>query len=168
MIIFITSCLLIATLVLSKSTWLYLLETPEALGIGLLGMFLSLLAGYLKKVRTMTWHDGFCTAGLLIWFAYWRPQFNPDTPMFYVFPLYYAFLTSLVTLGLINRVENFDVDSVLYMRHLEKITRFDMNAIIAFVMVGLLITRHYALYPMAMTFFIMRHTMLICLEAYKR
>jgi len=168
MIVFITSCLLIATLVLSKNAWLYLLETQEALGIGLFGMFLSLLAGYLKKVRTMTWHDGFCTAGLLVWFAYWRPQFNPDTPMFYVFPLYYAFLTSLVTLGLINRVENFDVDSVLYMRHLEKITRFDMNIIIAFVMFGLLITRHYALYPMAMTFFIMRHTMLICLEAYKR
>jgi hypothetical protein len=168
MIVFIISCLLIATLVLSGSEWVSWLETPAALGIGLFGMAASLLAGYLQKVRTMAWHDGFATAGLLIWFAYWRPQFNPETPMFYVFPLYYAFLTTLVTLGLINRIENFDVDSVLYMRHLEKITRFDMSAIIVFVMIGLLITRHYALYPMAMTFFIMRHTMLICLEAYKR
>jgi len=40
--------------------------------------------------------------------------------------------------------------------------------IIALVLISLLITRHYALYPMAMTFFVIRHTMLICLETIDR
>jgi hypothetical protein len=53
---------------------------------------------------------------------------------------------------------------VVQLRYLEKITRFNMPFVIGFVFLGLLITRHYALYAMAMTFFIVRHTMIVCLE----
>lgn len=112
----------------------------------------------------MAWHDSFATGGLLVWYAYWKPLFNDDTPMFFVFPLYYALLTSIVTLALINKAQYFDQESVEYLRHLEKLTRFDMSIIVVFVLISLLITRHYALYPMAMTFFIIRHTMIVCLE----
>ena len=164
MIAFIICNLLLAILVQNQSEFLPLLTTPAALGIGLTAMAASLLAGYLKKVRGIVWHDGFATAGLLVWYAYWNPQFNDDTPMFFIFPLYYALLTSIVTLTLINKSPYFDQESIDYLRHLEKITRFDISVIVVFVLISLLITRHYALYPMAMTFFVIRHAMIVCLE----
>ena len=73
-----------------KASFLQLLATPVALGIGLAVMAISLLAGYLKKVPTVIWHDGFATSCLLVWYAYWAPQFDDDAPMFFFFPMYYA------------------------------------------------------------------------------
>jgi hypothetical protein len=67
-------------------------------------------------------------------------------------------------LSLINKAHYFDVESVLYLRQLEKLSRFSMGWLIGLVLAGILITRHYALFAMAMTFFIVRHTMVVCLE----
>ncbi|MGZ5050739.1 MAG: hypothetical protein ACXWAS_06745 [Methylobacter sp.] len=164
MIAFIISSLGLAALVQNPNQLLTLLATPAALVIGLAIAAVSLLTGYLKKVPTMIWHDGFATGCLLIWYAYWQPEFSDDAPMFFYFPLYYALLTSIVTLTLINKTEYFDQESIVHLRYLEKISRFDINASVGFVLISLLITRHYTLYPIAMTFFIVRHTMVVCLE----
>ena len=162
---FIIACVTLAVLVSTQqSEFLTLLATPAGLGTGLIIMLGSLVLGYLKKISTLSWHDGFVTGGLLVWYAYWQPQFNPDAPMFFWYPVYFALLTSILGLSLINKAAYFDVESVLYLRQLEKLSRFSMGWLIALVCAGILITRHYALYAMAMTFFIVRHTMLICLE----
>ncbi|MGZ5009079.1 MAG: hypothetical protein ACXWFX_17500, partial [Methylobacter sp.] len=124
----------------------------------------SLLAGYLKKAPTIIWHDGFATSALLVWYAYWAPQFDDDAPMFFFFPLYYSLLTSIVTVALINKSQDFDLESIRHLRYLDKNSRFNIGMIIALVLVSLVITRHYALYPIAMTFFVIRHTMIACLE----
>lgn len=164
MIGFVVCSLLLAILVQNQNEFLPLLATPEALGFGLAIMVASLLAGYLKKISTVTWHDGFASGCLLVWYAYWQEQFNADAPMFFFFPLYFALLTSIVTLALINKSQYFDPESVEHLRYLEKNTRFNAGAMVGFVLISLLITRHYALYPIAMTFFIIRHTMIACLE----
>ncbi len=164
MIAFILSSLLLAILVQTHNEFLSLLATPMALGIGITAIAASLLAGYFRKLPAIAWHDGFATAGLLVWYAYWRPEFNDDSPMFFIFPLYYALLTSILTLALINKAPYFDQESIEYLRNLEKLTRFDISVIVVFVLISLLITRHYALYPMAMTFFLTRHTIIVCLE----
>jgi len=127
-------------------------------------MAVSLLAGYLKKAPTIIWHDGFATSALLVWYAYWAPQFDDDAPMFFFFPLYYSLLTSIVTVALINKSQDFDLESIRHLRYLDKNSRFNIGMIIALVLVSLVITRHYALYPIAMTFFVIRHTMIACLE----
>lgn len=164
MIGFILCSMLLAALVQKQNEWLPLLATPTALAIGLTLMATSLLAGYFKKTTTLIWHDAFASSCLLIWYAYWTPQFNDDAPMFFFFPLYYALLTSIVTVTLINKSQYFDRESIQQLRYLDKMSRFKMNAMIAFVLLSLLITRHYMLYPIAMTLFIIRHTMTICLE----
>jgi hypothetical protein len=168
MIGFILCSLLLAVLVQKQSEFLPLFATPLALYISLAMMAVSLLAGYLKKVPTVIWHDGFMTSCLIIWYAYWAPQFNDDAPMFFFFPLYFALLTSIVTFTLINKSEDFDQETIRQLRYLEKINRFSISAIVAFVLISLLITRHYTLYPIAMTLFIMRHTMIACLETIDR
>jgi len=164
MIGFILCSMSLAVLVQNPNQFLQILATPVALGIGLTITAVSLLAGYLKKVPTMIWHDGFATSCLLVWYAYWEPQFGDDAPMFFFFPLYFALLTSIVTVTLINKSEYFDLESIVHLRYLEKSTRFNISALVAFVLISLLITRHYTLYPIAMTLFIIRHTMIVCLE----
>lgn len=161
---FIFCSLSLAVLVQYPNKFLTLLTTPVALGIGLVVMAASLLAGYLKKLPTMVWHDGFSSSCLLVWYAYWAPQFNADAPMFFYFPLYYALLTSIVTVTLINKSENFDLESIKQLRYLDKLSRFDFNALAVCVLISLLITEHYMLYPMAMTVLIIRHTVIACLE----
>ncbi len=164
MIAFIVCSSLLAILVMNQNAYLPLLETPAALGIGLSLMAASLLLGYLKKVPTIIWHDGFATATLLVWYAYSKPQFDDDAPMFFFFPLYYALLTSFATLALINKSADFNQETIKNLRYLNKMLRVDINMAIVFVLISLVITWHYALYPMAMTFFIIRHTMIVCLE----
>lgn len=164
MIFFIAFSLLFALLVITPNEILPFLATPAALGLGILIMAASIAIGYLKKAASIHWHDGFACGGLLVWYAYWQGQFDADALLFWLYPLYFALLTSVVTLALINKSDYFDVDSVQQLRYLEKITRFEMPVVIGFVFIGLLVTRHYALYPMSMTFFIVRHTMIVCLE----
>ncbi|MDO9268689.1 MAG: hypothetical protein Q7T96_06210 [Methylobacter sp.] len=164
MIGFVLCSFLLAVLVQNQNEFLPFLTTPVALGVGLTVMAISLLAGYLRKVPTVIWHDGFASSCLLIWYAYWVPQFNDDAPMFFFFPLYYALLTSIVTLTLINKSPYFDQESIEHLRYLEKNSHFNISTIVVFVLVSLLVTRHYALYPIAMTFFIVRHAMTACLE----
>jgi hypothetical protein len=154
----------LAVLVQNQNQFLPLLATPAALGVGVTIAAVSLLLGYLKKVSSVIWHDGFATGCLVIWYAYWQPEFGDDAPMFFFFPLYFSLLTSVVTLTLINRSQDFDRESVEHLRYLNKISRFNINAIAAFVLLSLLVTEHYALYPVAMTLFIIRHTMTVCLE----
>jgi len=168
MIGFILCSILLAALVQYQSEFLQLLVTPVALGISLALMAVSLLAGYLKKIPTVMWHDGFAISSLFIWYAYWVPQFDDDAPMFFFFPLYYALLTSIVTITFINKSEDFDQETIRQLRYLEKINRISVSAIVVFVLISLLITRHYTLYPIAMTLFITRHTMIACLETVDR
>jgi hypothetical protein len=164
MIGFILCSMSLAVLVQNPNQFLQLLATPVALGIGLTVMAASLLAGYLKKLPTVIWHDGFASSCLLVWYAYWQPQFGADAPMFFFFPLYFALLTSIVTLTLINKSEYFDLESIVHLRYLEKSTRFNIGVFVGLVLISLLITRHYTLYPITMTLFIIRHTMIVCLE----
>jgi hypothetical protein len=164
MIGFILCSMSLAVLVQNKAEFLQLLATPVALGIGLTVIAASLLAGYLKKASTPTWHDGFATGCLLAWYAYWQPQFGNNAPMFFFFPLYYSLLTSIVTLTLINKSEDFDQESITHLRLLNKISRLNINTLVVFVLASLLITSHYMLYPIAMTLFIIRHTITVCLE----
>ncbi|MGZ5009069.1 MAG: hypothetical protein ACXV8W_14285, partial [Methylobacter sp.] len=86
MIGFILCSFSLAVLVQNQSEFLRLLSTPVALGVGVAVMAVSLLAGYLKKAPTIIWHDGFATSALLVWYAYWAPQFDDDAPMFFFFP----------------------------------------------------------------------------------
>ncbi len=164
MIGFIIFSLVLAILVQNHNQFLQLVTTPVGLGIGLTIMAVSLVLGYLKKVSTVTWHDLFAGSCLLVWYSYWQPLFNDDAPMFFLLPLYYALLTSIVMLSLINKSQNFDQESIEHLRYLEKYTRLPIAVFVAFVLLGLLVVDHYALYPIAMTLFIVRHTMLACLE----
>lgn len=161
---FIFTSLLLVIAVKSDSDLLDYSPAPWALWLVMAVMLASLGAGFVKRWPSLFWHDSFATSVLLVWLLDWRPQFGADAPMFYLFPLYFSLLTSVVTLALINKCRYFDQDSVDYLRYLEKISRFDIKWLALAVMTSLLVTSHFMLYPLTMTFFIVRHSMIVCLE----
>jgi hypothetical protein len=164
MIIFILACIALATLVQLQSPLLEWLTLSPALEINLCLLALSLLLGYFKKLPSISWHDGFATATLLVWYGDWRPLFDDYAPMFFFYPLYFALFSGILTLLLINKSADFDAESVIQLRYMDKMIRFNMPAAIVFVLIAVLISRHYALYAMAMTFFMIRHSITVCLE----
>lgn len=164
MIGFILCNLLLALHEVNNAPYLPWLTSTAAQGISLGVMTISLLLGYLKKWPSMVWHDGFISGSLLFWYASWKPLFPDDAPMFIFYPLYFSLITAIVTLLLINRSSRFDEESIVHLRHMNKLIRLDMNASIVFVVVALLVSRHYALFPMAVTFYVMRHAITVCLE----
>lgn len=156
--------LLLAVVEISRSpiqTWL---TGDLASGLGIAAMIVSLLLGRLKKVRGQLWHDGFLTGAMLTWYASWKPQFETDAPMFVFYPLYFSLISAVVSLLLVNRASNFDPESVRQLRYMDKLARFDFSFNVGFVVVALVITRHYALFPMAVTFYIMREAIIACLD----
>lgn len=161
---FIVCSLLLSFLVQYESPYLDLLTSPAVLALGLIATAASIIGALLKKMPAVVWYDMFAVGTLLTWFAYWHQVFNDDAPMFYFFPLYYTLLTSVIALLFINRAERFDAESVQQLRFADKHTRLDTRAIVAFVLLSLVITRHYMLYPIAMTLFVVRYMLTRCLE----
>lgn len=126
---------------------------------------LFLLAGYFKRLPSGIWHDGFACCALWTWYGYWEPQFSEGSPMFYVFPIYFALLCGVMWLTFINRAERFDLASRDSLRYLQTyLARFDTYWLAAAVMVSLAFPEHYLTYPILMTFLVVRATFQRCLE----
>ncbi|MGR8934004.1 MAG: hypothetical protein ACU837_06380 [Gammaproteobacteria bacterium] len=161
---FIICSLLLSFLVQNDSPYVALLASPTALIFGLAAIAASLIGALLKKMPGSLWHDLFAAGTLVTWFAYWHEIFNDDALMFYFFPLYFALLTALITLLVVNRIEHFDDESFAQLRFLQQNARLNTPAIVIFVLSSVVITRHYMLYPIAMTLFVMRYMLTRCLE----
>ncbi len=161
---FIIFNLLLSTLVFIDSPYLPLLINDAAIILGSVISVGSLLAGAVKKLSTASWHDGFACGALLIWYAYWQPQFAIDAPMFRFFPIYYALLAGWLTIGLVNKSARFDLESRETVRQLQKLARFDTRMIACLVLASLAFPEHYLSYPLVTTLFIVRFTMQRCLE----
>jgi len=163
--IFIICCLLLAFLVKSQSVYLPFLISPSLWIAGLSLALVFLLAGCLKKLSSSVWHDGFASGALWAWYSDWQPLFNSEAPMFYVFPVYFALLSAWMTLAIVNKSTRFDAASRESLRYLQNnLARFDTRLLAGFVLISLLLPEHYLLYPIAMTLFIVRHTLQRCLE----
>ncbi len=162
--VFIILCLTLALIVQNRLPYLDWLTAPEAqIAAGGAAVF-CLLLGWRKKLPAMIWHDGYCSGMLLTWYGFWRPEFEADAPMFLAYPLYFAIISGVAALSLINRCQQFDAESMAQLRHMNQLMRLDIYAAAGLVLAGVLITRHYAAYAMAMTFFILRHSVDVCLE----
>ena len=163
--VFILCSLLLTTLVQNHNPYLPLLnDEPVWLSAGGLAA-LFILLGWLKKLPAMIWQDGFACSGLLAWYAYWKPLFSPDSPLFYAFPIYFSLLAIWMLTAFINKGSRFDDESRALMRILEKhLSGFDSCLMAAIALIFIALPEHYLSYPLAMTFFILRATFQRCIE----
>lgn len=163
--IFIIFCLVLTTLVQTQSLYLPVLniEPVWMAGGAVAGIFL--VGGCLKKLSGSVWHDGFACGGLWAWYGYWEPLFSKGSPMFHVFPIYYALLSAWMLLTFISKSARFDRGSREALRYLQKyLSRFDTCLVAGLVLLSLARPEDYLLYPISMTLFIVRSTFQRCLE----
>lgn len=163
--IFIICCLLLTTLVQIHSPYLPLLNHEPVWMAGTVIASLFLVAAWVKKLPSSIWHDGFACACLWFWYGYWEPQFSKGSPMFHMFPIYYAALSAWMYWAFINKCRRFDQASREALLYLQKyLTRFDTCMIASVVLISLGLPEHYLLYPIIMTLFVVRGTLERCLE----
>ena len=164
--LFITFNLIIGYLVQTQSPYqeIFISEITLYLGIGCI--IASLIGSLIKLFNYNIWYDLFATGTLLTWFAYWHQFYLNETPMFFLFPLYFAFFVALVNILFISKRDRFDQESIDQMQYFSKMGRFHPGLIISGVLISLLLTDHYLLFPALITTFILRYTMTSCLKGY--
>lgn len=131
---------------------------------GLALLFCACIAAASKKFSFRISHELFAIGCLLVWFAYWRQFYRSDAPMFYYFPLYFVLLTAILSLLFISRRERFDDESLLHLQHLAGSPAFHPLLIAFFLLTSIVMHGHFLLFPTAMTLFLIRYTLISCLE----
>ena len=162
--VFITLNLLLSYLAQTESPYQNFFTATITIYLGLACIAISMIGAMIRKNYYLAWYDLFATGALLTWFSNWHQFFRNDAPMFYLFPLYFAFLTALVSLLFISKRDRFDQESVDHIRYFSDMTRFHPGLVVSAVLVSMLLPGHYLFFPIAMSLFIIRYTFTCCAD----
>jgi hypothetical protein len=162
--LFIVLSLTLCFLVQNASPLQSLLITPLLIYIGLGLAVISMLGSLFKKLSTLIWYDIFAGGTLMVWFAYWKPLFKDDSPLFFFYPLYFALVTAFASLFFINQRDKIDDESFRLMRFLSQKSITQPWVIMLGVLGGLELEQHFMLYPVMVTLLIIRFTLASCLQ----
>ncbi len=122
--LFIVLSLALCFMVQTASSLQSALVTPLLIYIGLAVAIVSIFGNLFKKWPAIIWYDIFSSSTLLVWFAYWKPLFKDDSPIFFFYPLYFALMTAFVSLFFIGQRDKIDDESFRFMQILSKKTSF--------------------------------------------
>jgi hypothetical protein len=129
-------------------------------------MLLTLLATAFKykKINYKWRYDLFAVGAVLVWFSYWPAFFRFATPMFDLFPLYFAFITAFFSIVFITKRENIDPNALTFLQWLSDSGRFNPVIVMIAVIIGLAIPGHFLLFPASLTILALRYTLARCLD----
>jgi hypothetical protein len=162
--LFIVLSLALCFMVQNGSSLQNILVTPILIYIGLAVAIISILGSLFKKLSNMIWYDIFSSSTLIVWFAYWKPLFKDDSPVFFYYPLYFALMTAFVSLFFIGQRHKIDDESFRLMLSLSKKNISQPWVVMLCVLGSLELQQHFMLYPTLMTLLIMRFVLASCLE----
>ncbi len=163
---FILLCLVLGILVKIQSPYQEWFKTVEMFYLGIACILVAIIAWLLKKTTLIAPFDWFAFGTLLIWFYRWHQFYRDDAPMFYLFPLFFAVVTALVTLYYINQRDHFDQETIKYFQYFSNLALLNTVFIAICVISSLFLTNHFMLYPVAMVVYILRFVLSTCLENY--
>ena len=162
--LFIALSLALCFMVQTASVLQGALVTPLLIYISLAVAIIGIFGSLFKKLSSLIWYDIFSSSTLLLWFAYWKPLFKDDAPIFFFYPVYFALMTAFVTLFLIAQRHKIDNESFRLMQILAKKSVIQPWVVMLGVLGSLELQQHFMLYPVMMTLLIMRFTLAGCLE----
>ena len=162
--LFIVLSLALCFMVQSASSLQNLLVTPLLIYISLGVAIISVFGSLFKKLSVMMWYDIFSSSTLLVWFAYWKPIFKDDSPVFFFYPLYFALMTAFVSLFFTGQRHKIDHESFRLMQLLSKKSIIQPWVLMICVLGSLELQQHFMLYPTMMTLLIMRFALASCLK----
>jgi hypothetical protein len=162
--LFIALSLALAFIVQNASSLQSKLETPLLIYISLALAILSILGSMFKILSAIIWYDIFSSSVLLVWFAYWKPVFKDDSPIFFFYPLYFSLFTAFVALFFIGQRHKIDDETFRFMQSYSKSNIIQPWVLMALVLGSLEFQQHFMLFPVMMTLLIMRSALANCLE----
>ena len=162
--LFIALSLALCFMVQTASSLQSVLITPILIYISLAIAIISIFGSLFKKLSAIIWYDIFAGSTLIVWFAYWKPLFKDDSPIFFFYPVYFALMTAFVSLFFIGQRHKIDDESFRLMQLLSKKSIIQPWVVMLCVLVSLELQQHFMLYPVMMTLLIMRFALASCLE----
>ena len=162
--LFIALSLALCILVQTASSLQSVLITPILIYISLAIAIISIFGSLFKKLSAIIWYDIFAGSTLIVWFAYWKPLFKDDSPIFFFYPVYFALMTAFVSLFFIGQRHKIDDESFRLMQLLSKKRIIQPWVVMLCVLVSLELQQHFMLYPVMMTLLIVRFALESCLE----
>ncbi|MDD1613536.1 MAG: hypothetical protein LUP98_02655 [Methylococcaceae bacterium] len=163
--LFIVLSLALCFMVQTASSLQSALVTPLLIYISLAVAIISIFGSLFKKLSAIIWYDIFSSSTLLVWFAYWKPLFKDNSPIFFFYPVYFALMTAFVTLFFIGQRHKIDDESFRLMQILSKKSIIQPWVVMLCVLGSLELQQHFLLYPVMMTLLIIRFALASCLEA---
>lgn len=162
--LFILLSLTLCFMVQTASSLQSVLATPILIYICTPVAIISIVGSLFKKLSALIWYDIFSSSSLLVWFAYWKPLFKDDSPIFFFYPVYFALMTAFVSLFFIGQRHKIDNESFHFMQFISTKSIIQPWVVMLCVLGSLELQQHFLLYPVMMTLLIMRFALAGCLE----
>jgi hypothetical protein len=165
MLIFIILSLGLCFVEQSSESLELLLISPIFLYVGLVIALIGIVSMFFKKLPIIVGYELFSSGTLILWYAHWKTEFNPDSPIFFAYPLYFALMSAFFTLFLSDQGHRIDKSTLGYMKYLDEERILPAWTLMVFVLGSLELRQHYQLYPVLMTLLMLRFTFSSCLSA---
>ncbi len=162
--VFVALCLILAVIVQTKSPLQGVLVSPVFMYVGLTIAIATIIGNFFKKLPETISYDLFASSILFAWFAYWKPLFVTDSPIFFFFPIYFTLIIAFATLFFIEQRHKIDRDSLQRMQAIADSGVVDPWLVMICVTVTLYFENRFIQYPTMMTLLTMRYALSGCLK----
>jgi len=162
--VFVVLCLILALIVQAGSPLQAILVSPVIIYCGLTIAIGTIIASFFKKLPENISYDLFASSILFAWFAYWKPLFVTDSPIFFFFPVYFALIVAFAALFFIGQRHKIDRDSLQRMQAIVDSGVVAPWFVMTCVLVTLYFENRFIQYPTMMTLLTMRYALSGCLK----
>jgi hypothetical protein len=162
--VFVALCLILAVIVQTKSPLQGVLVSSVFIYVGLTVAITTIIGNFFKKLPETISYDLFASSILLAWFAYWKPLFVTDSPIFFFFPIYFTLIIAFATLFFIDQRHKIDRDSLQRMQAIVDSGVVDPWLVMTCVTVTLYFENRFIQFPTMMTLLTMRYALSGCLK----
>ncbi len=162
--VFVFLCLALAGIVQINSPLQNLLVSQFVINAGLTLAVAAIIANFFKKTPETVSYDIFSSSVLLVWFAYWKPLFVEDSPIFFFFPVYFAVIIAFIALFFIGQRHRIDQYSLKMMQSIADSGMVEPWMVMICVLITLYFENHFLQYPVMMTLLALRYALSGCLK----
>jgi hypothetical protein len=161
---FIATCLVFAGIAQTNHPIQKYLALPMFIYIGLALAVLVIVLTYFKKIPESLNYDIFNVSILFIWYAYWKPLFVDESPIFFFFPIYFALIIAFASLFFVGQKHKIDAFNLKLMQSIVESGVVEPWFIMLCVLISLYFENHFLQFPIMMTLLTMRYTLTECLK----
>ena len=161
---FVAFCLILAFIVQTGNPIQAVLISPVVIYVGLAIAVSTIIGSFFNKIPEKISYDLFASGILFAWFAYWKPLFVADSPIFFFFPVYFALIVAFVSLFFIGQRHKIDRDSLQRMQAIVDSGVVAPSFVMVCVTVTLYFENRFIQFPTTMTLLTARYALSGCLK----